>query len=162
MSQITGTLNRIMNRGKAWNIQVDSEWYGYGFEKPNANEGDQVSFSVTMNGQYKNVTKGSLQVSSAAPAQAPAPSGNSGGGNSYAARDTSIQYQSSRKDALAVLPILFEQGAVSLPAKKEAKYDACLALLDELTNRFFLDISDVVQHGIESRTGDQVPNPESF
>jgi hypothetical protein len=38
------------------------DWYGYGFERPNFGEGDEVSFDVDWNGQYGNVRKGSLQV----------------------------------------------------------------------------------------------------
>ena len=151
----TGELKRIMSRGKAWNIQVGSDWFGYGFEEPAAKEGDTVEFQWEQKGNFRNVVKGSMSVVGqgvAAPAPAKA--------NSYADRDTSIQYQSSRKDALAILPILLEQGAVSLPSKKDAKFDACMALLNEITNTFFLDIGNAVQHGVQVEG--QVPNPENF
>ena len=57
--------------------------------------------------------------------------------------------------------MLLEQGALTLPAKKEGKYDACLAMLDDLTNNLYLDIQRTVEAG-GVQVEDVVPNPESF
>lgn len=47
-----------------------------------------------------------------------------------------IQFQASRNSAIAALDVLLKVEAVKLPAKQADKYDAALALLDELTARF--------------------------
>lgn len=63
MPQVTGRVQRIMNRGKAFNIQMDDgEYYGYGFNAPNFGEGAEIGFDVQYNGQYKNVIVESVQV----------------------------------------------------------------------------------------------------
>ena len=47
-----------------------------------------------------------------------------------------IQYQASRNTAIAALDVLLKAEAVKLPAKQADKYDAALALIDELTEHF--------------------------
>lgn len=47
-----------------------------------------------------------------------------------------IQHQSARNSAIAFLDVLFKNEAVKLPAKQSDKFDAALALLDELTAKF--------------------------
>jgi hypothetical protein len=64
----------------------------------------------------------------------------SGGGQSYAQRDASIQYQSSRKDAIALVDTLIRAGAITLPAKAAAKLEALEACVDMYTANFYADI----------------------
>lgn len=47
-----------------------------------------------------------------------------------------IQYQSSRNAAIAAFDVLLKAEAVKLPAKQADKYDAALALIEELTDHF--------------------------
>ena len=63
------------------------------------------------------------------------------GGGSYAARDSSIQYQSSRKDALQFVDLLVRTSAVKLPEKQAAKLEAIEALVDHYTAQFTRDIN---------------------
>jgi hypothetical protein len=62
-----------------------------------------------------------------------------GGGGS--ARETSIHYQSARKDALQFLGIAVPAGAIVLPAKAAAKLKALDALVDFYTALYFEDIA---------------------
>lgn len=61
-------------------------------------------------------------------------------GGSYAARDASIQYQSSRKDALQFVDLLVRTSAVKLPEKQAAKLEALEALVDHYTAQFYADV----------------------
>lgn len=142
-----------------YNLQVNGEWLGHGFTKPNAKEGDYISFDVEQKGQYKNITNVVV---------IPAPSKSSSGGSSSQEyvpptnkRDVSIAYQSSRKDALQFLDTMLQHDAIKLPAKADAKYDAALAILQELTNKFYLDLEDVVNAGgVTLEEYIPSPNPE--
>lgn len=129
-----------------YKVQIEGEWYGHGFKAPNANEGDYVEYNVVQKGQYKNV-EGIKPIQGG---------GNSGGGSPSAAapasapinkKDVSIHYQSSRKDAIQTLGVLLANEAVKLPAKQADKYDAALALIDELTARYYLKLEDVIADG---------------
>jgi hypothetical protein len=56
-------------------------------------------------------------------------------------RESSIHYQSARKDALQLVDIITRTGAVKLPAKEAAKLEALEALVDSYTAQYFSDIS---------------------
>ena len=160
METTTGVVGKVFNRGKMWSLQVGDEWYGNGFDEPACKEGEAVEFnwdSNTKNGRtYKNISKGSIKIKQGAAPSAPsyAPPASPG------ARDVSIQYQSSRKDALVLFPLLVEAGAISLPKEKAAKYDAVLALVEEITNKFYIDIQTTVENGGVDME-DMVPTPEA-
>lgn len=63
------------------------------------------------------------------------------GGLSASTRESSIHYQSARKDALQMVDIITRTGAVKLPAKEANKLEAVEALVDSYTARFFSDIA---------------------
>jgi hypothetical protein len=157
-----GHLNKIgMKQGNGANgpwtlysIEVDGTWYGSGFKAPNAKEGDYISFDVVQKGQYKNAEN--IAVSAGAPATA-APTA-SGGAAPVNKRDISIHYQSCRKDALVALGVLLQHDAVKLPAKQADKFDAALALVDEMTNQFYLKLEDVIAAG-GVQVEDTIPSP---
>lgn len=160
----TGVANR--NGKNVYSLKVNGQWYGGIWEvDPQAPAGTQVAFEANQNGNFWNIKKGSLSKTvgeaqqptqqpstQQAPAAPAAPVVNT--------RDISILYQSSRKDALALMPLMFEQGAIKFPAKvKEAdKYDTILALVDEMAARFYLKAKEVVDNGGPSED-DVVPNP---
>ena len=54
-------------------------------------------------------------------------------------KDRIIQWQSCRNSAVALLQLAHAADALVLPTKKGEKYDALVALTDELTEKFFLD-----------------------
>jgi hypothetical protein len=53
---------------------------------------------------------------------------------------------------------MLKHDAIKLPAKADAKYDAALAILQELTNKFYLDLSDVIDAGGVT-LDDYIPSP---
>lgn len=162
--QASGVVQTVVNRGSNTSLNINGEWFGCWNYTPDCSEGDTISFEYEEKPKgdrvFKNIKTGTVSVVGAATATTAVPKPASTG-HSYAARDVSIQYQSSRKDALQVLPILLEAGAVSLPTKKDAKYDAALAILEELTNRFYVDIQNCVANG-DPQAEDIVPNPDNF
>ena len=163
----TGTVERMSSRevttrngpATSYSLMVAGEWYSAGFAEPKCNEGDNVEFGVTQNGQYKNINKNSIRVvgagdstvSVAISPSVPAPT----------SRDISIGYQSSRKDAIQIVSSLIAADAIALPAKKADKYGAFLALIDEVTAKCFNDLQTVVKAGglddLQS-----APLPENF
>lgn len=59
----------------------DDEWFGFGFNEPEFEEGAVIEFEVEMNGKYKNVVDDSVVVLEDAPAKRKG-SGRSSGGSS--------------------------------------------------------------------------------
>lgn len=137
---VTGVVSKITGANRAgrqvYSIQVNGQYYG-GFwnTAPNCNEGDTVEFDATQNGQYWNANPNSLRkVAGGAPAPdtsvaAAAPRANNGGD----ARQNSIVYQSSRKDAIQIVDVLLRSESLTLPTKKADRMSVVLDLVDELT-----------------------------
>ena len=101
-----------------------------------AEPGNMIEFEAEMNADGKSanvqgdITK--MAKAAAAAASAASPAG---------ARDTSIQYQSARKDALQLVQILLTAGAVKLPAKQAAQVSVIESITDKYTALFFEDIA---------------------
>ena len=129
-----------------YSMKVDNEWYSCGFKPINAKEGDYVSFSIIQKGQYKNAENIAPTATAAPAAQAAAPQA-SGGAVPVNKRDISIHFQSSRNAAISTVDLLLKSEAVKLPAKQSDKYDAALALIDEITARYYLKLEDVIEAG---------------
>lgn len=130
---------------------TESGWIGLGFKKPDAARGDWVKLEVYKNqGGYDtadSVEKAQPPVKQASAAvgtgnRAPAKSGG------YVDRNDSIVYQSSRKDAIAVLGLLIEQNALPISGAKTAagvakRFDEIKALVDKLTVEFYYDVQSL-------------------
>lgn len=138
-----------------YNLEIDGTWYGCGFKKPDANEGDYVEFDVVQKGEYKNAEN--VKRSAGQPAASPSGPAPSIPVNK---KDVSIHYQSCRKDAIQTLGVLLTHDAVKLPAKAADKYDAALALINELTNQFYFDLDSVIAEG-GVKAEDLIPAPDS-
>lgn len=167
MANIQGVVARKLEKptrnGKVmYTIQVDGNYYGGMFDDPGCKEGDTVSFESSQNGNFNNVQKGTLQVvQNNNPAPQAQAGGNGQGGNrdeywnsrakADEARQVSIVYQSSRKDAIEVAKAMIENDLVSQPTKKGDKYDWFVGLVDVLTDRFHKDVADMGEYG--QRTG---------
>lgn len=154
----SGVVEKIFLNDKGfYNCKIGSNWYGFGKYAPKFKEGDTVQFEYSMNGKFANVDYKSVQVvSEGAPSVATAASNKASfSKDDYwldrAEKDIvnqkKIQYQSARKDALVVAGILLEQNAVTLPAAKNAKYDAILSLVDELTNTYYKHVDELEEGG---------------
>lgn len=156
---IKGTVNAIKNHGKAWNINVDGTWYGFGFEQPDFAQGDEIEFDTIQRGQYTNVDPKSVKKLGSAPAQ----SSNSGstGGNGMTKgdywdrkeeadkdRQRVIQYQASRNAAIETLGVLVSNGLVQVPTKNADKYDFAISMIDQLTAEYNNKVDQFVQFGI--------------
>jgi hypothetical protein len=154
-----------------WSVKVNGEWYGTIWDDLQLIPGDSVSFATKMNGQYTNID-GKVAITArgggVAPPQEAAPPAPVGAVTTQVAavprvdtRDISIRIQSCRKDAIALMPMLLAEGAVSFAAKAKdsEKYDILLALIDELTARNYV----FLQNGMDNAglTMEDVISPPS-
>lgn len=153
MAKIQGVIDFVNTRqtkvGEVYGIKVNGQEYGLFKTKCPFPQGTLVEFQATQNGNFWNVDKGTLRKvegeAAAAPAAVQATS-------TYDARQKSIEYQSSRNLAGQVLASLVAADAIAMPSKtdKAARYDAMMALLDDLTWQFFEEV-DSLQERKEER-----------
>ncbi len=124
-----------------YSVKIGDTWYGTGSKNEPAGvaKGDIVEGEFELEkGKYKTITKAGLKKAAQAPAGA---SGGTGGGTNWAAKDDSIRYQSSRKDALAFLALPGVLDAVVAKAKPADKVGIIEALVDKYTASFFEDVA---------------------
>lgn len=130
-------------RGKTnYTIKIDNDpiWYRCGTSRYAgvAESGNKITFEAEMNPDGSSATvKTAPTLVVPAPPTAAAPVAAAGGGD----RQSSISYQSSRKDALQFLELALTNGAIVLPAAKAKKLGALEAALDRYTAQFFEDIA---------------------
>ena len=67
MAEVQGVVDRITNKQTAggktvYNIQLNGEWYGLGFNQPNFGQGAEIEFDVSYNGNFANVADGSINI----------------------------------------------------------------------------------------------------
>lgn len=106
---------RVTRGGTMYSIKVANEWYGMGKSKPTCKEGDVVEFQEFKNDKgYWSVTENTLHVVADL---AHAPKETGGTPND---RQVSIQWQSARRDAIAIVDIAQRLG-ITLPIAAAAK-----------------------------------------
>ena len=190
MTVFTGFIAKINSKdgrtksGKPWtlwSIKLENadgtqqdKWLSAGFDKPTAAEGDYVEIIAEENEKGYLDVKGIKQVKNApARGYAPGVAKVVAGGDKASSSDvrphtttqTSIHYQSARKDAVAVLALLIEKDALPISKAKdksgEAKrYEEIMALVDKITVRYFQDaethriLDSVVDEGTPQETND--------
>lgn len=170
-NQVTGQVFRVYSKtwpgkfGKPGNttysvkLENDSMFYRTPRGKSAGSDGDPlagiaepgaiITFQVEpIDDKSAQIIAGTAKKVEQAPAQAPvagALNASGSGSPAYNAggRDASIQYQSSRKDAIALVDVLTRIGAVTLPAKAAAKLEALEALVDHYTSTFYTDIGSL-------------------
>jgi len=146
-----------------YNVTIDGQKYGAGFDAPACKQGDFVNYEVEQKGQYKNVknislASGTPPVASPTPAPAGASGNNVAKGTDWDLKDISIRYQSSRKDALALTTALLQAGALAIPAKKADQADAIMAFVDEVAASYYIKLDEVMEaRGVN--TEDLIPPP---
>lgn len=145
-----------------YNVTIDGQKYGAGFDAPAANVGDFVNYEVEQKGQYKNVKNISLASGQPPVANTPAPAASSAGAPAKATdwdlKDISIRYQSSRKDAIQLTTALLQAGALAIPAKKADQADAIMAFIEETTTQYYITLDGVMKaRGVS--TEDLIPPP---
>jgi hypothetical protein len=125
-----------------YSVKIDGTWYGTGSKKdPGVVAGDIVEGEFELEkGKYKTITKAGLVKASAkaAPAGAAGPAST---GTNWAAKDDSIRYQSSRKDALAFLGLPGVLESIVGKAKPADKVGLVEALVDKYTASYFEDVA---------------------
>lgn len=163
MSKVMGVIDRFnskptRNGGTSYSVMVNGEWFST-FDKIDASEGMSAEFEYVQKGQYKNIVGGTFKTTSA-----PKTSSGSSAGSAPAPgqRDISILHQSSRKDAIALVSGMLAADKVALPAAKGKQHDAILALVDQLTVRFYLDTTKAVKDGGVTDEDQAAPSPEEF
>ena len=153
MPAAKGQVVSVKNYPKNTNFKLDDgEFYG-GFNsdiRTTINEGDVIEFEWRQNGKFKNVVAGTMthHGSAGQPQQAEQPAPKSKSASDYVdTRQLSIHYQSSRNAAIEFIRMALEQETIKLPAKQADKYDALEALVKEQTDRFHVQLEQVIADG---------------
>jgi hypothetical protein len=151
-STVTGYLDETDSKsgtskaGKPWTMYkgtVNGKWYSFGFTRPSVAKGEYVELTVELENDYE-VVKSAKVVPAPTPAatkDATAPASSGG----YQDRNSSIVYQSSRKDALALVDVLITQDALPVTATKTGagkakRFEEIMALVDKLTVQYYYDV----------------------
>jgi hypothetical protein len=147
---------------------TESGWISCGFDKPPFAEGSYISLETSKDGNYTNLVPGSvkqLDPPKRAPASTPvAPTSSAAAPErkgAYVDRNDSIVYQSSRKDAIALVSLLLEHDALPLSTATAKsgiakRFDEVTAFVDKLTVQYYGDVQTgrvlvkVVDAGAES------------
>lgn len=147
MPHVTGQVFKIYDkefRGrKLYSIKLEDDPVYYRMNENRnagiAEAGNFIEFDAEPNPDGKSATvKGAVKLA-AKPQSSPANTG--GGGGFSAARETSIHYQSARKDALVFVGLAVSSGAVKLPAAAAKKLKALEGLVDAYTAQYLEDIT---------------------
>lgn len=135
MSQESGVIQEIQSRSVAGNktaydIVIAGQRYGAGLYAPKAKVGDYVTFTVSQNGNFKNVERGTLKVGKAPKGEEQAAIKAKVGAavNSFDARQDAISRQAASNTAIAWVSFLQAAGALTVPATK-GKAQAALDLV---------------------------------
>jgi hypothetical protein len=156
MSQVQrGVVTAVSSKGKATNIQIDrGDWYGCGFVTPDQlkfSKGDTISFSFSVNGQWKNIDLKTVEIEKGAPAQsAAAPEKrNSTDWDAKnkldAERQAAISVQSCRNSAIEVAKMLKDLDALPVGSKKTDIAANLQAFVDDLTMQYFNDTQAIAK-----------------
>lgn len=149
MASITGVVDFVTQRGKAFNAKIDGEWYGCGFEEPAFKKGDTITANTVVRGRFTNIDTASAKVveGGAAPASASGYSGNRG------SQQSAINYQSARYAAIQFVEVAIGAAALPLAGSKENKLAALAAVVDTFTERYFYDTQMVSEGRAEEVFG---------
>jgi hypothetical protein len=157
MSTVTGTVkwvgSKTVRNSQLWSftIQESEEFYRTGFDKPNINRGDVITFDVEVN-QYGNQVKAkSIKIAEAAASAAPPAAGGGsraveGGKDAYwkdkeakdVIKDAAIQFLSCTNTAVSIVKLASDVGVLTLGAgNKGSKMDALLAQIYTVRDELF-------------------------
>jgi hypothetical protein len=122
-----------------YNVRVNGEKYGAGMYPPKFKQGDFISFTSTINGQFKNMETRTVTVKVPPPSHpAPASAGSVGIKDKYDERQMMICHQAARKDALNMVEILREVGGIVGLEKAKTPADK-MSLIESLVNEYTRD-----------------------
>lgn len=149
MSEVSGFVAKIITTPwqdktlYGFTLDGDERLFATGLDKPSFNPGVKVAFDT-------NKVKGRWQVKAKdvkvfASEARPAFPGKAANGKQqqdpeyWDKKDRVIERQSCRNSAIELVGILIANQAVKLPASADKKYDAVIALVDSLVERFTED-----------------------
>lgn len=140
--KVSGELKVIKRNDHGfYSVKIGDTWYGTGKKEAPAGvaQGDVVEGEYELEkGKYKTITKSGLK-KTAAPTGAAGSAGTTS--SSWQAKDDSIRYQSSRKDALAFLGLPGVLESIVGKAKPADKVGLVEALVDKYTAGYFEDVA---------------------
>jgi hypothetical protein len=145
---VKGTITKVGQRGKAWDIYLGDKRYGAGFKAPSCQAGDVVKFEVEVvewkGTNYDNVKEGTLEVlpeeKPTATTAKPAPKGGGDSKPSQAywdSKDRKITFLACQKDALQLVDIALRNEALSLGAAKGKKMGVLLSEVQQVTRELY-------------------------
>lgn len=144
----------------AHSMLINDQWYGGLFKKPGENpgfaKGTTVEFVADQNAKgFWDIQKGTLKITAGGvsdagrEAPATAPTATVAAANQVGVkRELMIHYQSSRHDAVEVIKSMLAHDCITLPKSKEKRYDAVLALVDEVTAHLYHKLKEVEEDGV--------------
>lgn len=151
----------------AYSLKVDGydKWLNAGFSAPDVSEGDYVTIKAEEN------ERGFMDIKNVEVSTAPARGASKGAaavsaGSGSDSRQSSIHYQSSRKDAIEVVQLLLSKDALPISAATSKagvakRYEEIMAIIDKLTVRYYQDVEtlrvleDVTDEGEDDDDGDE-------
>ena len=152
MSDCSGEVQFVSKSQKGFHsLKIDDVWYGYGMYAPKCEKGSTVSFSYETKGDFNIIDSKSFKVAEGAVSKPVVKSGGAAGTRDKYWEDKAetdkVQQRirethAARSQAIETVGALVDAGAVKLPVKESGRYDALMALVDELTNRYFEDITE--------------------
>lgn len=158
---IEDIVSKQTSYGTMWDVFLNGQRFGAGKVKPKFEKGDCVKFRVTRNGNFTNVAPGSMEKHEGAAPTAntelvkeldkQVSSGTIGGyvavvpnqTKSYEEKDrerqTSIIFQSARKDAIEVAKLLVQADCIGFKSNSKwgEKHDIVMAKINDLTRTFY-------------------------
>jgi hypothetical protein len=167
MTQYVGRVAAIYNRefsGKmTYSIKIDGSPLYFRLNDKRypgiVEKGNMVEFEAEENSDGKSAKViGAVRAGRAAPTSEAGKGAAVGGGVDWAKKDASIQYQSSRKDAVEFVKLLVQTGALGLPAAKSKQVAALELAVDRYTAQFFADIAEL--GAVKRTTSEEVEEGE--
>lgn len=178
--KMKGKLEKViakkLSNGFIHSVKIDDVWYGAGFKRPAAQEGEYVEFEWYTNDKGYATIKGEITVIKQQQSEARAPvrqaPGSAGGltkdqyWENKEARDVNIQkgiqFQAARNAAINVADVLLKNDCLSLGQAKAKKTDILLAFIDELTVKYFNNVNQFVEKGALEEFVPDAAKQESF
>lgn len=129
----------------------ESGWISLGFDKPSFGEGQYAEYTTEAGPKGLNLTSFTKKEKPQAPIQSN-PVATQGPRSNVTTQD-SIVYQSSRKDAIALVALLLENDGLPMSASaakagQAKRFEEITAMVDKITVEYFYD----VQSGRKLRT----------
>lgn len=129
----------------------ESGWISLGFERPSFDEGQWANYSTELKGKGLDLVTFDRAEAPAIPGSVSPPAGSTAApapARGYVDRQDSIVYQSSRKDALALVALLLEHNALPMStsaakAGVATRYDEITAFVDKLTVEYTNDVQSL-------------------